>query len=514
MNIEPFLSLLIVGAIVGVAVKYIKLPYTIALVIAGLMMGFAGIDPGIPLTPELIFLVFLPPLLFEAAIKLDIRNLRENIRTIVLLAIPGVILSTLIVGAFLHFLMALPLEIALLFGAMISPTDPVSVVALFKELGAPKKLSTIVEGESLFNDGTGVVLFAVILLLIQEARPTILDGSYEFLKEVAGGLVVGGAFGFLAYQILKPIDDHLIEVMITLILAFGAFLVGDFIGVSGVVAVVTSGVIIGNYATSSSMSPTTRLTLTSFWEFGAFVINSVLFVLIGLEIHNILPGEVGLGTAVMASVYGIVAILLARAIVVYGGLLGLRRWGEGMPRNWKHVVFWGGLRGSIPVALALGLVGTTATVQDANLLIVMTFGVVLFSLVIGGLTMKPLMKLWGFFPQREIREKYESRVGKAICIEAAKKELKEMKAAGEISDAMFETLDNRLSQELAEASRDIARLAEEHEWLKNQQLQKAEKRLLLARRLAITRARTSGIISEASAEQLVAEIDEEIERMG
>lgn len=521
IQVEPFLSLLIIAAIVGVAVKYIRLPYTIALVIAGLLIGFAGVELGIlrtPDLPDLIFLIFLPPLLFEAAITLDIRHLRENMRTIVILAIPGVIASTLIVGAILHFLLGIPLAFAMLFGALISPTDPVSVVALFRELGAPKKLTTIVEGESLFNDGTGIVLFAVILVLIERGTPSFQDaflfGSFEFLKEVAGGLAIGGAFGYLAYHVLKPIEDHLIEVMITVILAFGAFLTADTIGVSGVIAVVISGVIVGNYAASVSMSPTGRLNLRSFWEFAAFVINSALFVLIGLEIHFILPGEVGLDRAVVTSLFGIGAILLARAIVVYGGLTVLRKWGEKLPRGWKHVIFWGGLRGSIPAALALSLIGATFIPgADRNLLIVMTFGVVLFSLVVGGLTMKPLMRIWGFFPKRDIRDRYECRMGTAISLEAAKKELEAMKAAGEISSSIFGTLDEELDVELAETSEGISRLAEEHEWLKDEQVQHARKRLLIARRLAITRARTSGTISEASAEELVARIDEEIDLM-
>jgi CPA1 family monovalent cation:H+ antiporter len=513
-DLDAFLSLMIIAAIVAIAVKYIRLPYTIALVITGLVLGFAGVELGVLLTPELIFLIFLPPLLFEAAITLDIRHLKENVRTIVVLAIPGVIVSTLIVGAIIHFLMGLPLELALLFGAMISPTDPVSVVALFKELGAPKKLTTIVEGESLFNDGTGIVLFAVMLLLIREGTFTILEGSFEFVKEVAGGLVVGGAFGYLAYHVLKPIDDHLIEVMITVILAFGAFLAADLIGVSGVIAVVVSGIIVGNYAASVSMSPTGRLNLRSFWEFAAFLVNSALFVLIGLEIHFILPGEVGLDMAVISALYGIIAILLARAIVVYGGLTALRRWGEKLPWSWKHVIFWGGLRGSIPAALALTLVGVTFIPEaDANLLIVMTFGVVLFSLVVGGLTMKPLMNAWGFFPRKEIKDRYGCRIGTAISIEAAKKELEEMKVAGEISLPMYEALDSELDRELAETSEDIARLAEEHKWLKDEQMQNARKRLLIVRRVAITRARTSGTVSEASAEELVAVIDEEISKM-
>jgi CPA1 family monovalent cation:H+ antiporter len=511
--ISPFLTLLIIAAIVGIAVKYVRLPYTIALVIAGLMIGLTSVDIGIILSPELIFLIFLPPLLFEAAICLDIGHLTRNIRTIGMLAIPGVVASTLIVGSVIHFLMGLPIEFALLFGAIISPTDPVSVVALFKELGAPKRLSTIVEGESLFNDGTGVVLFAILLLFIDPVNgpPTIFGGILEFMWVVAGGLVIGGAFGFLAYRILRPIDDHLIEVMVTVVLAFGAFLLAEEIGVSGVVAVVVAGIIVGNYVTSESMSPTTRMTLRNFWEFIAFVVNSVLFILIGVEIDIVFAGGTDFGTAAAGAIYGIAAILLARAMVVYLGLPFLRRVGDRMPRSWKHVIFWGGLRGSIPVALALILAGKA--ISGTEILIVMTFGVVLFSLVVGGLTMKPLMRHWGFFPEEEIRDEYESRVGEAISIEAAKKELEEMRLAGEISNSIYESLDRELDETLERASEEIAELAEKHEWLKNEQFQNARKRLLLARRIAITRARTSGVISEAAAEELVAEIDEEIEKL-
>jgi CPA1 family monovalent cation:H+ antiporter len=377
VDVESFVLVLVVAAIAAVATKYVRLPYTIVLVLAGLAIGFVGLGTlgSLPtLTENLIFFIFIPGLIFEAAIALDIHHLRENLWEIFALAFPGVVVSTLLVGLLVHYLVGMDLTAALLLGAILSPTDPVSVVAIFKEIAAPARLRIMVEGDALFNDGMGVAMFTVVLLLLRTGQLQISVAAIEFGKEILGGLLIGAVAGFATFQLLKPIDDRFVETMFTIILAFGAFVVSGMLGVSGVIAVVVSGLIIGNYAASRAMSPTTRLAMTSFWELTAFLLNSVLFVLIGYEVRSILVSELtpaSLLPALVAIGLAVVAFLIARAAIVYlvKGLVS--RFRTKTPRPWRHVLFWGGLHGSIPIALALALrrvgeVGAPAIFAKSN----------------------------------------------------------------------------------------------------------------------------------------------------
>jgi CPA1 family monovalent cation:H+ antiporter len=529
-QIEPFIIVLIVAAIVAVAVKYIRFPYTIALVLAGLAIGFVGLGElgALPaLTEDLIFFIFIPGLIFEAAIALDIRHLMENRWEIFALAFPGVVVSTLLVGFLIHYLLDMDLAAALLFGAMLAPTDPVSVVALFKEFGAPPRLRTLVEGEALFNDGTGVVVFFVVLLLLRTGQLEVGLASIEFGKEVMGGLLVGGAAGFATFQLLKPIDDRFVEVMFTVILAFGAFVASRLLGVSGVIAVVVSGLIVGNYAASRAMSPSTRLSLTSFWEFAAFLLNSVLFVLIGFEVHTILASELSptsLVPALSAIGLAVLAVLLARAAVVYAVTGLISRFRAKTPRPWRHVLFWGGLHGSIPIALALALPrpgdpGSPAIFSEIvpgmgiplrSALVVLTFGVVLVSLTVRGLTLRPLMRYLGLFEVPKVRFEYERRMGELVGLEVATYELEAMHRSREVSDDVYTATRKGYDERMARLIKDIDVLVSTHDFLRDEEMKKAARSGLLAQRSAVRRMRTSGRLADPVADELLADIDRRI----
>ncbi|MCJ7499628.1 cation:proton antiporter, partial [bacterium] len=280
-----FLTLLTVAAAIAVAVKYIRLPYTIALVFGGLLVSLAAVEPY-RLTEELILFIFLPPLLFEGAIHFELTDLRRNMKTIGALAFPGLMVSGFLAGYLIQRMTGLPMTVALLVGVMITPTDPISVLALFKKLGVSKRLSMIVEGESVFNDGTGIVLYSVIVGIVTSGSLNVTASILLFLKVVVGGLLTGLVLGYLAFLLLKRLDDHVLEVLITLLLAFGAFIVAEHtFHVSGVMAVVAAGVLIGNQGARLAMSPTTRLAIKNFWEIAAFIINSLIFLMIGTQIH-------------------------------------------------------------------------------------------------------------------------------------------------------------------------------------------------------------------------------------
>ncbi len=323
LNTETLIiELLLIVSLVALVVRRLRIPYTVALVVVGLLITFQH-PQKISLTPELILSLFIPPLVFEAAFHLEFKSLRENWLPIVGLAIPGVLVTTALVGAIVSWGVGISLTSGLVFGALIAATDPVAVVALFKALGAPKRLTTLVESESLFNDGTAIVIFKLMLVIAVSAVAgndgetpgrsfDLLTATVDFVRVSAGGLLIGVGLGWIIAQIIARVDDYLIETMLTTVLAFGTYLVAERFHVSGVLAVVAAGIITGNVGLKG-MSPTTRIVLFNFWEVLAFVANSLVFLLIGLDVNlreigaNMLP----IGVALFA-------VLVSRALVVYG----------------------------------------------------------------------------------------------------------------------------------------------------------------------------------------------------
>lgn len=500
-QVTELISLLLIASLVAVGVKYIKLPYTIALVLVGLFAGTFKLIPEIRLTEEIIFFIILPPLLFEGAINMDAQQFRANIKPIALLAFFGVLVSTLFIGYTLSSLFNIPLVLALLFGAMISPTDPVSVLATFKALGVPKRLSLIMEGESILNDGAGIVIFGILLEMLRVGRVDVVGGVLEFFFVCTGGLIVGLVLGYFAYKILANIDDHLIEVTITLVLAFSCFIIAENFHVSGVIAVVVAGLIIGNYGRLFAMAPSTRVSLTTFWGFAVFLINSLVFILIGLDIHldGIVKHIYPIGIA-------IIVVVISRAIAVYP-ILGTLNFTlrEKIPLLWQHIVFWGGLHGTIPIALALGLVD----IPNREMIVNMVFGVVLFSLIIQGISLELLVKKTSLIRKNEKWEEYEEHIGRNIALRAAKREIKTRSSLGEIpleiADQMISDIDS-----LIENSREKMESLVKEDDVNKQIWVFAWKKALYAQKSALREAVIKGLVSEAVASKIDEELDSEL----
>ncbi|MBX9693708.1 MAG: cation:proton antiporter, partial [Cyanobacteria bacterium] len=298
---------------VGIATKWVRLPYSIALVIVGLLIGSSKLFPLVEMTPDLILLACLPALLFEASWNLRWKEIQRNLVPIVVLASAGVVISMFVTGWFMHNVARLPWDVALLFGALTAATDPISVLALFRKLGLDKRLSLILEAESLFNDGTAVVLFKMVLLMtiagtVSEPTSCII----EFVRVVVVGALVGFVAGYLASRITRFFDDHLLEITLTTIVAYGSYLVADHFHASAVIAVVVAGIVLGNYGSLTGMSATTRLAVNSFWEYAAFAVNSIVFLLIGLQINLGLLEEHAFEISVAVG-----AVLVSRIVVVY-----------------------------------------------------------------------------------------------------------------------------------------------------------------------------------------------------
>ncbi len=392
------IGLLLVAAAASIGLKRTRMPYTVGLVLLGLVLGWLAerVDALEPLgeaalSPDMILFVFLPTLIFESAFNLNARLLSQNMAPVLTLAVPGLLLSTAIVGGLLMLVTPLSLGSAMLFGALISATDPVAVIALFKEVGAPEDLKTLVEGESLFNDATGVVLFTILL-------KTVLSGQgfefgqavYEFVKVSVGGLLLGIVLGWVVYKIMSHLEDHLLENALCLVLAYGSFWLAEVMHLSGVITTVMAGLMIGNYGRRLSMSEKTTKTVEIFFESIDFLINSFLFILIGLELRKAQVGNMWMTVFV-----AIAAMMIGRAAVSYSFYWLLNQVGTKRPKRWKHILFWGGLRGSIPIALLLQLPNEGVLETWRPVLVVAGFGCVFFSLVVQGITMGPLMRKLG-----------------------------------------------------------------------------------------------------------------------
>ncbi|MFL5749173.1 MAG: cation:proton antiporter [Chloroflexota bacterium] len=387
--IELFVGLVAAAGIVGWLIHRLALPipYTVALVVLGVLAG-AILPVDVVISPELVLLVLLPGLVFEAALRIDIDDFRGTFGGIVLLAAPGVLVSAAIVAAVLAVATGLPLELGFVVGAMVAATDPVAVVSTFKQLGSPRRLATLIESESLFNDGTALVVFSVaVQVVVGTVTPAGVVVSVATI--IVASTAIGLAAGWVASRLIAAVDDHLVELTLSVAAAYGTYIVADALGQSGIIATVVTGLLVGNHARRVGMSERSLEALDTVWEFAAFLLTAVVFLLIGLAI--------GLGDVASALpwiAWGIVAILVGRAVVVYGLLGGASRLTSGrddrqaLPLAWLHILFWGGLRGAVAIAMALSL---PTDFPQRDLLQATTFGIVLFTLLVQGTTVEWLI---------------------------------------------------------------------------------------------------------------------------
>jgi len=398
--------LLTVAAICGfLNEKFIKLPTTIGLMLIAsvfsiILLGAEAMGSDLALAAERIIeqvdfeetlmegmLCFL---LFAGALHMNLENLLSKVRIIGIMASVGVVLSTCLVGVLTKGVIGmmgveLPWIYCFLFGALISPTDPIAVVALLKKVGAPKSLETKIVGESLFNDGVGVVVFLVLYKVLTGVEPMTAGFVAKlFLMEAVGGVVLGLALGYLGYRMLKTMDNYSFEILITLALVMGGYALAMKLHVSGPLAMVVIGLMMGNIGRVMAMSEKTREHLDTFWELVDEILNAMLFVLIGLElvILEITPTAVGFGLVAIPLVLFIRFTCLGIPIALF------RKLGESFTPHAVKALTWGGLRGGISVALALSLPAG----PERNLLLVATYCVVLFSIIVQGLTMERLLE--------------------------------------------------------------------------------------------------------------------------
>ena len=411
-QVRFLILLLIVTLIVALLSRRLRMPYTLLLVIVGFVVGLVPSLPNEHIDPNLVLYVFIPALLFEGAWNAEIDRLEADWLPIVLLAVPGMVLSLLVVAAALHFGIGLDWLLALLVGAIVAPTDPVAIIALFQQLGVPDRLRALVEGESIFNDGTGGAAYELVLAVL---LPTLglaeVSGTTSFLNtpflEIAGevlwlifgGLLLGFGLGWVASHLLRRIDDHLIVITVTIAVAYGMYLLGTALHTSGLLAVVGAGLVMGSYGRKHAMSPRTIEAADDVWEFIDYLANSLLFLLLGFELAltNIVQSFPGIFFGVLGAVIG--RVLMIYVFIPLQDILA--RWWtrqttrlprpRPVPPAWRPVMVLSGLRGALSLALVLGL---PTALEQRDLLTDIVYGVILVTLLGQGLTLRVLLPRW------------------------------------------------------------------------------------------------------------------------
>ena len=420
-DIEVVVALLVVAMAVALVARRLRVPYTLALVLVGLAFGFFGALPNLRLSPDAVLFLFLPALLFEGSWTVNTEALLADWLAVLLLALPGLLISLAVLVIVLHLGAGLPILVALVIGAIVSPTDPVAVVSLLRQLKMPARLRTIVEGESLFNDGVGAAVYEIALgLLLTSLRlPNELAGlsppiiAIKAVWLILGGPLLGVAIGFVLSRLVRHVDDHVIETTLTFSVAYGAYILGLLIGASGLLTVVVAGLTLGSYGRRTGMSRRTRYAVDDIWEFVGYVANSILFLLLGHQI-----GATSLVHDIPDIAWAVAGVLIGRALMVYlllpghtllANRLRARRTAHPataeratrsatrlarlspIPGLWRPLILLSGLRGALSLALALSL---PSDVPQRSLIQLTVYGVVLVTLLGQGISLRALLPRW------------------------------------------------------------------------------------------------------------------------
>ena len=415
-QVEVLIILLIVALLVALFSRLWRVPYTLLLVIVGFVVGFLPFLPHEHIDPNLVLYVFIPALLFEGAWNAELDRLEADWLPIVLLAIPGMVLSLLVVAVVLHFGIGLEWLLALLVGAIVAPTDPIAVIALFQQLGVPDRLRTLVDGESIFNDGTGGAAYELVLAILLptlglaevSGNPTFANApgieiAGEVLWLIFGGLLLGFAVGWAASHLVRRVDDRLVVITITIAVAYGMYLLGTALHTSGLLAVVGAALVMGSYGRKNAMSPRTIEAADDVWEFINYLANSLLFLLLGFELAltNLVQSFPGI-------IFGLIGVFIGRALMIYVFIplqdILARWWAHRTPERpprlarprpippaWRPVMVLSGLRGALSLALVLSLPEALA---QRNLLTDIVYGIILVTLLGQGLTLRVLLPRW------------------------------------------------------------------------------------------------------------------------
>ena len=521
---DAFVLLALLGAIAALLAlsPVLRVPYPILLVLGGLAAGFAPGVPDLELPPELVLVVLLPPLLYGAAFFTSLRELRANVRPIGLLAIGLVLMTTVAVAAVAHLVVELPWAAAFTLGAIVSPTDPIAATAIAERLGVPRRIVAILEGESLVNDATALVAYRVAVAAVVSGSFSLWDAGLRFVVGAVGGILIGLAVGWVVRQVRRRLDDAPVEITISLMTGYFAFLPAEVLGVSGVLAAVTVGIYLG-WHTPELTTAGVRLQGDAVWEIGAFVLNAVLFVLVGLQLPGILDNLEGISAWTLLG-YGAAVgatVVLVRMVWIFPSTYvprwlsaGLRERDPAPPWQYPTVIGWAGMRGAVSLAAALALPFTTESgtpFPGRDLVIFLAFCVILVTLVGQGLSLPGVIRLLGLeADDRSSREASKARIRAA---EAALRRLEELAPEAWVRDDTAERMRGlyafRISRFSAHFDDGDDGAIEE----RSAAYQRLRRALLEAERDALVELRRSGTIGDEVMGPILRELDLEETRL-
>lgn len=497
--------LLLIATAVALVTQRLRISYVAGLVLAGLPITDL-LSRRIGLDPFLVLNLFLPILIFEAAINTDISRLRSTFKPIALLAGPGSVFSAAIIAVLVKFGLGLDWIPALLVGVILANTDTVSIIAVFKEIRVPSRLSTIVEGETLFNDAAALVTFNLLLVIYATGTISTTQVIKEVLIVALGGGLVGAVLGYLCLPIYVRLRDPLSSLLLTVALALGAFQLGQFLGVSGAVAVVIAGLVFGNLGLPRSASASDRITLISFWEYAGFIVNTFIFLLIGIEINPLT-----LWQTLPSIVLVILAYQLGRILSVYSLLSVLRRIDRPIPLRWQHILILGNIKGSLSMALAVAI---PLALTGRELIIELVFGAVLFSLVIQGLALPWLIKRLDISQVSAVTRDIGQLQLQLIASKAAQDELANLLKSGVLPKAVYEELWASYQAKVAVSERLLRDAYNQSRSGQmepnNSQLDAIRRRLFLAEKAALSDALRKRIVPENLVQSYVKGLDEKL----
>ena len=496
-QLEQLLLVLAVGSAVAIIAKRISVPYNVALVVVGLVLVVMNVLPETPMDPGFVLMVFLPILIFQGALSADDMSVRQAARPILALAAPGVVLSLVATAAVASWGIGLPFSIALLLGAVLAITDTVSVLLAFRSVRVPHRLSVIMEGESLFNDGTALVFVSVAATVVMQGSADIAEIARMLIVAIAAGAVLGTTFGTLAAMVLRTAPDDLTAILASLVAVFATSLVTEHFGGSPVIAVVIAGVLIG-HAMRSGLESSHALALQGFWDIAAFVINVWLFLLVGMQ----LTSELLLREA-WPILLAVVALHAGRAVAVYGCFGVLHLSGDSVPWRWQHVMVFGNIKGALSMAAVLAL---PPGIPYRERLIAIVFGVTLVTLVTQALPFRHFLT-WLGIPGSPKDEAADDRRAVLIGARRAQTELDTLLESGLISRHEHAERWAAFQRDIIDAERELRTSGDDV------QARVALPAVLAARKAAILDAARRGLITDRTAGKHIADLDEQILRV-
>lgn len=504
--VNALIVLLLVATVVALITRRLRIPYVVGLVLAGLSITQSVLPGSVGLNPEVILNLFLPILIFEAAINTDISRLRSTIKPIALIAVPGVLLAAIITAALLQWGLGLATITAAAIGVILTITDTVSVIAAFRTVPVPPRLATIVEGESLLNDGTALVLLGLITTVHTQGSFTVGEGLQQIVIAFVGGGVLGLGLGYLCVGLFQQLDDALSNILLTVAVSLGTFQIGHEIGVSSAIAVVVAGLVIGELGFRQT-SASTKVTLLNFWEYAGFGVNTFIFLLVGIEVDP----RVLLQT-IPAALFVVLAYQIGRTLTTYPLLYLLSFFDRPLPLRWQHVLILGNVKGSLSMALALSL---PADLPGRSQVVALVFSTVLVSLVGQGLTLPWLVKRLRLSAPSATRQRLETLQLNLIAAKAGQQELAALLRSGSLPKNLYEELFAAYQAQIASADRDLREfynqrtLNDAH--LEDQShLDGLRRRLYLAEKGAVNDALRKGLLSEETSQSYVKALNEKL----